>query len=41
MNLANSTSVEENTLREGGLAGVDVRRNTNVSLKVDPLEICL
>ena len=41
MNLTNSTGVKENTLREGGLAGVDVGGNTNVPLRVDPLEVCL
>jgi len=41
MNLTNSTGVKENALREGGLAGVDVCRNTDVPLAVDPLEVCV
>ena len=41
MDLTNSTSIKENTLREGGLAGVDVCGNTDVPLEVDPLEVCL
>lgn len=41
MNLTDSTGVKEDTLREGSLAGVDVRRNTDVPLAVDPLEVCV
>lgn len=41
VNLTNSSGVKKNTLREGGLARVDMRGNTNVPLKVYPLEVCL
>jgi hypothetical protein len=41
MNVTNATSIIEDTLREGGLARVDVCGNTDVPLEVDSLEVCL
>jgi len=39
MNVPNPTSIKQNPFRQSGLSRVDMRRNTNVPLKVQPLDI--
>lgn len=39
MDITNTSCVVQDALREGGLPGVDVRRDTNVALECEALDV--